>query len=71
MSLTLEWRHRIMAWREELSKHFYLPLGEISFEASFTKDQYRLDDAQSGLSYSAIAPGQRWGAKWGVWLVQG
>lgn len=64
MSLTLEWRHRIMAWREELSKHFYLPLGEISFEASFTKDQYRLDDAQSGLSYSAIAPGQRWGAKW-------
>lgn len=64
MSLSSEWRHRVMAWRHELSKHFYQPLGPVSFEAAFTMEQYRLEQALSDLDYSPIAPGTRWGSKW-------
>lgn len=64
MSLSSEWRHRVMAWRNELSKQFYQPLGPVSFEAAFTKEQYRLEQALSDLDYSPIAPGTRWGSKW-------
>jgi len=64
MALTSEWRHRFMAWREELSKHFYLPVGEIPLEGAFTRDQYRYEEAVSSLAFSPMAPGDGWGAKW-------
>ncbi len=64
MSLTLEWRHRIMAWRHELSQHFYQVLAPISLEAAFTKDQYRLQQAEAQLQFEPVAPGFSWGAKW-------
>lgn len=64
MSLTKEWRHRIMAWRHELSQHFYQPLGQVSLEAAFTKKQFRLDEALSQLSFEPISPGTAWGSKW-------
>jgi len=64
MSLTKEWRHRIMAWRHELSQHFYQPLGQVSLEAAFTKEQFRLEEALSQLSFEPVSPGTAWGAKW-------
>ena len=64
MSLTDEWRHRIMAWREELPRHFYQPLGVMAWEAAFTKDQYRLAEANKELTFEPIASGAHWGAKW-------
>jgi len=64
MSLTLEWRHRIMAWREELSKHFYKLIDAVPLEAAFTKQQYRLDEAFDALTFEPIDPGTPWGSKW-------
>ena len=64
MALTKEWRHRIMAWRQELSKHLYQPLGGLALEAAFTLDQLTLAEAQTQLSFEPIAPGTPWGAKW-------
>jgi alpha-mannosidase len=53
-----------MAWREELAKHSYLPLGTVTFQAAFTKEQYRLKDALASLTFSPVTPGDCWGAKW-------
>jgi len=64
MSLTKEWRHRIMAWRHELAKHFYQAIGIVPLKAAFTFDQYRLQDALQTLSFNPIEPGDGWGAKW-------
>ena len=64
MSLTDEWRHRIKAWREELPRHFYQPLGVMAWEAAITKDQYRLAEANKELTFEPIASGAPWGAKW-------
>lgn len=64
MALTKEWRHRIMAWRYELSKHFYQPIGQIGLEAAFTFEQYRLDEALEKLDFEPISPGTGWGSKW-------
>ena len=64
MALTKEWRHRIMAWRHELSQHLYQPIGEIIFEAAFTQEQYTLEGALASLEFKPISPGTPWGAKW-------
>ena len=64
MTLTKEWRHRIMAWRHELSQHFYQPVGALELEAGFTFDQYQLGEAQQELSFQSVTPGTPWGAKW-------
>lgn len=64
MALNLEWEHRILAWRQELSQHLYQPLGEPALEAAFTLEQLTLAEAQAQLSFEPIAPGTPWGAKW-------
>lgn len=64
MALTKEWRHRIMAWRQELSQHLYQPLGPVALSVAFTKDQYQLQDALDQLAFQPIAPGAPWGLKW-------
>ncbi|MFW5714147.1 MAG: alpha-mannosidase, partial [Brevefilum sp.] len=64
MSLTLEWRHRIMSWRNELAKHFYKSIRAIPLEAAFTKKQYQLAEALETLSFEPITPGTPWGSKW-------
>jgi len=64
MALTKEWRHRIMAWRHELSKHFYQAAGTVDLEAAFTPAQYRRAEALEKLSFKPIAPGTPWGSKW-------
>ena len=64
MALTKEWRHRIMAWRHELSKHFYQPIGEIDLQGAFTHEHYGLEEAQTNLDFKPVKQGMRWGSKW-------
>ncbi len=64
MALNLEWQHRILGWRQELSKHIYQPLGELKLEAAFTFKQLTLDEALTQLDFAPIAPETPWGAKW-------
>jgi len=64
MALTKEWRHRIMAWRHELSKHLYQPIGAINLDAAFTKAQYSLEQALDTLEFTPVSPGTAWGGKW-------
>ena len=71
MALNLEWRHRIMAWRDELSRHLFLPLGSIALDAAFTQDQYRDADVLETLAFSPITPGTSWGSKWEYGWFQG
>lgn len=66
MALTKEWRHRIMAWRLELSQNLYQPLGPVMWEAAFTEAQLLPGDAREQLAFRAISPGELWGAKWEV-----
>lgn len=63
MALTLEWRHRIQRWREELPRHFYRPLGEVALEGFVTLEQLTAEEALTR-SFSPMPPGTRWGAKW-------
>jgi alpha-mannosidase len=71
MSLSLEWRHRIMAWRNELTKHLIQPMDTIPLEAAFTKEQYCVDNILSALSFAPITPGTAWGSKWEYGWFQG
>jgi len=64
MALTKEWLHRIMAWRYELSKHFYQPVGQVDLQAAFTFEQYRIEQALEKLDFEPINPGTTWGSKW-------
>ena len=63
MALTLEWRHRIEAWRAEIPNHFYRPLGTVDLEGFTTVEQLRPDEALKG-PFRAMPPGTAWGAKW-------
>ena len=63
MALTVEWRHRIDRWREELPRHFYCPLGTLDLSGFTTTEQLTCDDALGG-RFVPTPPGTRWGAKW-------
>ena len=63
MALTLEWRHRIDQWRQELARQFYRPLGALSVSGFMTQDHLSLADALTR-DFSPMPAGTRWGAKW-------
>ncbi|SFQ38196.1 alpha-mannosidase [Caldicoprobacter faecalis] len=63
MSLSPEWRHRILSWKNELTRHFYIPLGEVEWEGFTTKQQLTYREALKG-NFSPMPQGTRWGAKW-------
>lgn len=63
MSLTIEWRRRIDNWRQELPRHFYQELGEITFSGFITRDQLTLQEAAQQ-QFTPMPPGTAWGAKW-------
>jgi len=63
MALTLEWRHRLDRWREELPQHFYRPLGTVDLEGFVTAEQLT-PEAALARSFSPMPPGTAWGAKW-------
>ncbi len=63
MSLSLEWRHRIDSWRQELPRHFFRPLGALDLEGFVTRAQLPLEQARQG-EFRPMPPATRWGAKW-------
>jgi alpha-mannosidase len=63
MSLTLEWKRRIDRWREELGRHFYLPLGPVDLSGFATRDQLTAAEALQG-DFAPMPPGTAWGARW-------
>ena len=70
MALTIEWQKRINQWREELKKHFYLPLGEVEFRGYATSQQLTPEEALQG-QFAAMPPGTTWGGKWEYGWFQG
>lgn len=64
MALTDEWQHRIIAWRQELPRHLYQPLGSLVWEAAFTTKQYRVSEALQELDFTSVLTGTAWGKKW-------
>ncbi len=69
-SLTLEWRHRIDRWREELPRHVYCPLGTVPFTGFTTRQQLTAEQA-AGKAFRPMPPGTAWGAKWEYGWFQG
>ncbi len=63
MALTLEWKHRLEAWRKELPRHFYRPLGTVALEGFATTEQLTADEA-AARAFAPMPPGTDWGAKW-------
>jgi alpha-mannosidase len=63
MALTLEWKHRIDRWREELPRHLYRPLGIVDLSGFVTKDQLTAEEALQG-DFAPMPSGTEWGAKW-------
>ena len=63
MSLTIEWSRRVDHWRKEMPRHFYRPLGPVSWQGFVTQE--RLSPQQASLrAFAAMPPSARWGAKW-------
>jgi len=63
MSLNLEWRDRIKAWRDELCRQFYEPLGSVLLEGFCTTEQLTVEQAMER-PRSPMPDGTPWGAKW-------
>lgn len=63
MALTTEWKRRIDRWRQELPRHFYLPLGSLELSGFTTRDQITPEQALQG-SFQPLPAGTPWGAKW-------
>ena len=63
MSLTLEWRHRFEAWRKELPRHFYRPVGSVDLEGFVTSEQLTPEEAEAQ-EFRTMEPGTDWGGKW-------
>ncbi len=63
MSLNLEWRDRITAWREELPRQFYEVLGAVPLDGLPTTEQLTVSQAMAR-SLTPMPVGTPWGAKW-------
>ncbi|MDF2935023.1 MAG: hypothetical protein K0Q90_396 [Paenibacillaceae bacterium] len=50
MALTLEWSKRVEVWKEELTRHYYTPLGSIGLEGFTTFEQLSAEEAEQGNS---------------------
>jgi len=73
MTLLLEWRETLEAWRNEPSRHCYEPLGAVALSGFVTKEQLRVEEALTR-QFAPMAPGTAWGTKWeyawnGPWLT--
>ncbi len=58
-----EWRDRINHWIRTLKDDFYVPLGEISWEAFTTMEYLTPQEAQEGI-FAPVSPGYTWGRIW-------
>mgnify|MGYP006300889981 FL=1 len=63
MALDIEWRERIERWRDELPRHFIVPLINVELEGFVTKEHLSAEQAAEG-DFEPMPPGTRWGGKW-------
>lgn len=63
MALSIEWRKRVKQWREELKRHFYVPLGEMSVSGFVTGEQLSAEEAL-GRKFRPMPVGTKYGGKW-------
>jgi alpha-mannosidase len=63
MSLNLEWKDRIVAFRDELPRHFYRPTGSVELEGAVTSSQLTPQEA-ADLDFAPMPAGTDWGGKW-------
>jgi alpha-mannosidase len=63
MALSAELRRRIEAWKEELTRHFYTPLGTFEVQGFTTYEMLTIEDARKG-KFKRFPAGTKWGAKW-------
>jgi alpha-mannosidase len=63
MSLNLEWKDRLAAFRDELTKHFYKPSGSVKLEGAVTFSQLTPGEA-ADLDFQPMPAGTVWGGKW-------
>src|ERR1043166_370578 len=61
--LNMEWNNRLEAWRNELKKQLYRPLGPINMSGFVTLEQLTPQQAMRR-SFKPMPPGTAWGAKW-------
>lgn len=60
MALDLEWRDRIMRWREELGRHIEYKLNDVQFEYFVTNEQLSREQAMTD-DFSPCPVGTEWG----------
>ena len=63
MTLNEEWRPRVEAWLEALTKLFYRELGEVELSGFTTMEQLTAEEAERG-PFAPMPPATKWGAKW-------
>lgn len=63
MTLSNLWKKRIEMWEEELTRHFYTPLGTIEMQYFTTCSRLSWKEALEG-AFTPAPAGTRWGAKW-------
>jgi len=60
MTLNVEWRDRLDAWRDELKRHFYRPLGSIELTGFVTSEQLSPSEALQR-PFKPMPAGTAWG----------
>lgn len=58
-----EWKDRVSHWIRTLKDDFYIPLGEISWEAFPTMEYLTPQEAMKG-AFVPVSPGYTWGKIW-------
>lgn len=58
-----EWKDRVSHWTRTLKDDFYVPLGEISWEAFSTMEYLTPQEAMEG-AFVPVSPGYTWGKIW-------
>lgn len=58
-----EWKDRVSHWTRTLKDDFYIPLGEISWEAFPTMEYLTPQEAMKG-AFVPVSPGYTWGKIW-------
>jgi alpha-mannosidase len=59
----MEWKRRLDRWRQELPRHFFLPLGSLELSGLTTREQLRPEQALEG-DFRSMPAGTPWGARW-------
>ncbi len=63
MNIGRQWTDRLNIWAQQLPKHYFVPMGQLSMSYFTTMERLRFDQAVQG-SYTPAPDGTKWGKKW-------